>query len=211
MKTNQSSFRAYVVKLNSTDKKIVMELKVDADIEAEDLLAAMKMVGSNVFVTLGDPQLSMDFEDEETPDDLAADPIKYQTDASGVVVKVFPLPEPDKKEQPDKEGENIVEGEFTVITDDQEDENTDSSGQEETEKPDKAEQGPTEEEIEEYILSGKAPLFEDIQFDFPDLLHKKKSMGSWTKVAANIGVSVGKLTRSFKEYKSRVAEQMPTA
>ncbi|GED18233.1 hypothetical protein [Aneurinibacillus migulanus] len=190
---NQSNFRAYVVGLNATDKKMKLTMELDSEIKAEDLLAITKMRGHYVFVTLGDPQLSMDFGDENEEEETSdAEPITYQTDSSGVVINMFNTkPE---GEEPDTAG--------------QEDGNPDDTQEETEQEPDNTEQGPTEEEVEEYILSGKAPHFEDIEFDFPELLHKKKNIGSWTQVAANMGISIGKLRRDYKTYKARVAEQM---
>lgn len=192
-----SEFKAHVAGLNVTDKKMKLVLELDVEIPAQQLSNTTQMVGETVYVTLGNPQMSMDFsepENEEMPHEETVG-IKYETDASGVVVNMFPLPEPTEEEKQEPEDETVIEGEFTVVTEDQE----------ETEQ---AEQEPTEEEVEEYILSGKAPHFEDIEFDFPELLHKKKNIGSWTQVAANMGISIGKLRRDYKTYKARVAEQM---
>ncbi len=193
---NQSNFRAYVVGLNATDKKMKLTMELDSEIKAEDLLAITKMRGHYVFVTLGDPQLSMDFGDENEEEEASdAEPITYQTDSSGVVINMFNTkPE---GEEPDTAG--------------QEDGNPDDTQEETEQEPDNAEQGPTEEEVEEYILSGKAPIYEDIPYDFPELLHKKRSGTTWTKMAMQLDTSLGKLTRSFKEYKDRVAKEMPTA
>ncbi|MEZ2661463.1 hypothetical protein [Aneurinibacillus aneurinilyticus] len=198
-----SEFRAHVAGLNTTDKKIKLTLELDAEINPNALFSVHQMVGEKVIVNMGSPQMSMNFDEPENEEMHLEQPagIKYETDASGVVVNMFPLPEPtgEEKQEPAAEGETVIEGEFTVVTE----------GQEETEQePDNAEQGPTEEEVEEYILSGKAPHFEDIEFDFPELLHKKKNIGSWTQVAANMGISIGKLRRDYKTYKARVVEQM---
>jgi hypothetical protein len=104
------------------------------------------------------------------------------------VVHVFPLAKSNQEVESETKDENIIEGEFTVITD--------------------VHQSSSEEEIEEFILSGHAPLFEDIPFDFPQLLDTKKNLGSWTKVAAHLGESVGKLRREYNTYKERIAEQL---
>ncbi len=193
---NQSNFRAYVVGLNATDKKMKLTMELDSEIKAEDLLAITKMRGHYVFVTLGDPQLSMDFGDENEEEETSdAEPITYQTDSSGVVINMF-------NTKPEGE-ESDTAG--------QEDGNPDDTQEETEQEPDNSEQGPTEEEVEEYILSGKAPYYEDIPYDFPELLHKKRSGTTWTKMAMQLDTSLGKLTRSFKEYKDRVAKEMPTA
>ncbi|WP_052520384.1 hypothetical protein [Aneurinibacillus migulanus] len=201
-----SEFKAHVAGLNVTDKKMKLVLELDVEIPAQQLSNTTQMVGETVYVTLGNPQMSMDFSEPENEEVFHEQPtgIKYETDSSGVVVNMFPLPEPtqEEKQEPAAEGETVIEGEFTVVTE----------GQEETEQePDNAEQGPTEEEVEEYILSGKAPIYEDIPYDFPELLHKKRSGTTWTKMAMQLDTSLGKLTRSFKEYKDRVAKEMPTA
>lgn len=168
-----SEFRAHVAGLNTTDKKIKLTLELDAEINPNALFSVHQMVGEKVIVNMGSPQMSMNFDEPEN--------------------------EEMHLEQPAAEGETVIEGEFTVVTEDQE---------KKEQERDNTEQGPTEKEIEEYILSGKAPIFEDIKFDFPELLHKKQKLGSWKKVAMQTGDSIGQLTREYKAYKARVAEQM---
>ncbi|GED18090.1 hypothetical protein [Aneurinibacillus migulanus] len=201
-----SEFRAHVAGLNTTDKKIKLTLELDAEINPNALFSVHQMVGEKVIVNMGSPQMSMNFDEPENEEMHLEQPagIKYETDSSGVVVNMFPLPEPtqEEKQEPAAEGETVIEGEFTVVTEDKE---------KKEQERDNTEQGPTEEEVEEYILSGKAPIYEDIPFDFPELLHKKRSGTTWTKMAMQLDTSLGKLTRSFKEYKDRVAKEMPTA
>ncbi|ERI10856.1 hypothetical protein [Aneurinibacillus aneurinilyticus] len=198
-----SEFRAHVAGLNTTDKKIKLTLELDAEINPNALFSVHQMVGEKVIVNMGSPQMSMNFDEPENEEMHLEQPagIKYETDSSGVVVNMFPLPEPTQEEKQElaAEGETVIEGEFTVVTEDQE---------KKEQERDNTEQGPTEKEIEEYILSGKAPIFEDIKFDFPELLHKKQKLGSWKKVAMQTGDSIGQLTREYKAYKARVAEQM---
>ncbi|WCK53858.1 hypothetical protein PP175_21450 [Aneurinibacillus sp. Ricciae_BoGa-3] len=189
-----ADFRARVAGLNVTDKKLKLTLELDVEIRPIALSSITQMIGEDVTVNLGSPQMEMDFDgldNHEMDFQPHEERTTYQTDASGVVVHVFPLPESKQEEQQKTEGENIIEGEFTVITDGKD-----------------MEQSPSEEEIEEFILSGHAPLFDDIPFDFPQLLHTKKNLGSWTKVAAHLGESVGKLRRDYNTYKERIAEEM---
>lgn len=215
-----AEFKAYVAGLNVTDKKMKLTLELDVDIKPTELAAVTQMVSESVMVNLGSPQMVMNFGDEsqaKEPVEPAEEPrTKYQTDASGVVVHVFPLPEP-KPQETDmfatpgeiKTGD-IVDAEYTVVSDNPEQDEDDMpeaaeeyDGEEETEGTELS-----DKEIEEFILSGQAPRFEDMGFDFPELLRKKKGGTTWTTMAMQLDTSIGKLTRDFKKYKERVAEQM---
>ncbi|WP_203421485.1 helix-turn-helix domain-containing protein [Brevibacillus borstelensis] len=64
------------------------------------------------------------------------------------------------------------------------------------------------EKLEAFILSGQAPSFEGITFDFPDLLQRKKNGETWIELAKGLGVSSGKLQTEWREYKKLVTEHL---
>jgi hypothetical protein len=52
------------------------------------------------------------------------------------------------------------------------------------------------------------PKFDDIPFDFPSLLAKKKSGKSWMEIAREINEPSSKLGTAFTKYKSKVKDLM---
>ncbi|MHA6484494.1 hypothetical protein ACX1C1_21590 [Paenibacillus sp. strain BS8-2] len=60
-------------------------------------------------------------------------------------------------------------------------------------------------DVEAIILAEK-PTFEDIPFDFPKLLERKKSGETWMEIAASIGTRSTLLSAAWSKYKKRVAE-----
>ncbi|WP_238933564.1 hypothetical protein [Brevibacillus choshinensis] len=62
--------------------------------------------------------------------------------------------------------------------------------------------------VENFILSGLAPVFEDITYDFPALLSRRRSGETWIKIAASINISSTKLQAAWSKYKKLVAEHM---
>ncbi|WP_260507576.1 hypothetical protein [Brevibacillus agri] len=64
------------------------------------------------------------------------------------------------------------------------------------------------EALEQFILSGQAPTFEDIPYDFPDLLKRKLAGETWMQIASSIGTSSTKMQSAWSKYKKLVAEHM---
>lgn len=64
------------------------------------------------------------------------------------------------------------------------------------------------EALENFILSGQAPVFEEITYDFPALLSRRRSGETWIKIAASINISSTKLQAAWSKYKKLVAEHM---
>lgn len=65
---------------------------------------------------------------------------------------------------------------------------------------------PTEPVDVETIILTEKPTFEDIPFDFPTLLERKKSGETWMEIAASIGTRSTLLSAAWSKYKKRVAE-----
>ncbi|WP_179232883.1 hypothetical protein [Paenibacillus rigui] len=66
---------------------------------------------------------------------------------------------------------------------------------------------PELEEVEGYILENN-PTFEDIQYDFPELLKRKKSGESWMEIAQSLKVPSTTLQAAWNKYKKKVKESM---
>ncbi|NRQ56064.1 hypothetical protein [Brevibacillus sp. HD1.4A] len=64
------------------------------------------------------------------------------------------------------------------------------------------------EALEQFILSGQAPIFADIPFDFPSLLKRKLAGETWMQIANSIGESSTKMQSAWSKYKKLVAEHM---
>ncbi|MGZ0050166.1 hypothetical protein [Brevibacillus gelatini] len=64
------------------------------------------------------------------------------------------------------------------------------------------------EALEQFILSGQAPTFEDIPYDFPELLKRKLSGETWMQIANSLGTSSTKMQSAWSKYKKLVAEHM---
>jgi hypothetical protein len=62
--------------------------------------------------------------------------------------------------------------------------------------------------LEAFILSGQAPTFEDIPYDFPTLLARRKNGESWLQIAASLSTSSSKLQTAWSKYKKLVAEHL---
>lgn len=60
------------------------------------------------------------------------------------------------------------------------------------------------DEVENFILSGKAPNYDDLPHDFKTLLTRKRSGETWLQVAGSLGMHSGELSRIWNEYKKRV-------
>ncbi|MEK3882398.1 hypothetical protein [Paenibacillus sp. PL2-23] len=60
-------------------------------------------------------------------------------------------------------------------------------------------------DVEAIILTEK-PSFEDIPFDFPTLLERKKSGETWMDIAKTLGIPSTKLSSAWTKYKKRIEE-----
>src|SRR5690606_41581484 len=63
----------------------------------------------------------------------------------------------------------------------------------------------TPEDLDEFILQEK-PRFEDIPYDFPSLLERKKGGETWMRIANSIGTSSGVLASAWTKYRKKVKE-----
>ncbi|KIV57697.1 2-methylcitrate dehydratase [Aneurinibacillus migulanus] len=102
---------------------------------------------------------------------------KYQVDDKGVVHEVKP------------EGEQL-ETDF---------------GLPKAKIPTKEEREKVEREIVgEFILSGLAPSYEDLPYDFTDIVKRRLEGETYMKLASELGISSGKIVELIDEYRKRV-------
>lgn len=108
---------------------------------------------------------------------------------------------PDVDDDLDEDSEHDQEHSEERSDDDDDDEH---AGQDEH----SVEQPSTEidkETLEAFILSGQAPTFKEIEFDFPAILARKHAGETWMNIASSEGVSSGSLQAQWRKYKELVA------
>ncbi|SDO16142.1 hypothetical protein SAMN04487897_10955 [Paenibacillus sp. yr247] len=82
-----------------------------------------------------------------------------------------------------------------------------SSGNDEKDpSPDKEDKGTQigKDELENFILGGYGPTFEDLPYDFKELLTRKRNGETWMEIAQSLKISSSKLSADWSEYKKRV-------
>lgn len=76
----------------------------------------------------------------------------------------------------------------------------------EAKTPTKEEKEQAEREIiDEFILSGLAPSYEDLPYDFADIVKRRLEGETYMKLASELGISSGKIVELIDEYRKRVA------
>ncbi|MFD2116369.1 hypothetical protein ACFSTH_08210 [Paenibacillus yanchengensis] len=115
----------------------------------------------------------------------------------------------DKKEQIENDvGDDIVfeDGEQQEEVQSTEDELSDWEKEVMGESSNDSGPVPVIDDLDTFILQEK-PQFEDIPFDFPTLLQRKKDGETWMDIANSIGTRSSVLSAAFSKYKTRVKEQ----
>ncbi|MCR8981616.1 hypothetical protein [Brevibacillus laterosporus] len=224
-----SNFKAIISDFKKNGKKMEFKLLVSKeDISAYDLMKALDMVDKKINVHWGDPQISFNFEDEmDSPRRLT-----FVADRSGVVTKVDEKDDDSTEEieveEAGEENESSVDGEEESENEDQTDEasvevvdSSEATEESSEETGDKSYEDETEsekredsameidkEQIESFILSGQAPTFEEIPYDFPTLLKRKHEGETWIQIATSIGDPSSKLAGAWSKYKKLITEHM---
>lgn len=122
------------------------------------------------------------------------------------------------KEQPDNPNGQAATSPETEVSEDNDSGSEQTGSEVSGDKADEGTQGSEQQDnaaaaidkakLEAFILSGQAPVFEEIEFDFPALLARRKSGETWLKIAPTIGTSSTKLQAAWGKYKKLVAEHM---
>lgn len=81
-------------------------------------------------------------------------------------------------------------------------------GTQDSEKQEDASAAIDKDKLVAFILSGQAPAFEELEYDFPALLARKQNGETWIKIASSIGTSSSKLQTAWAKYKKLVSEHM---
>lgn len=115
--SNQAQFTAMVKKMATDDKKMVLSLELVGNIEPTSLVKLVDMIGDKVTVNLGNPQMAMEFDEDERE----RRGLSVTTDQSGVVTQV----------SGDTEDEH---DDYHADTDDQQNEGSEGEGSEHDEQ-----------------------------------------------------------------------------
>ncbi|WP_157054109.1 hypothetical protein [Paenibacillus sp. D9] len=190
-------FNAKFEKITLASKnKVVLELPEGMNFAKIAEIASFR--GHDMIVQFGNPQVEMLF-DRGPGGALVA-----KIDGSGVV-------ESAEREEGEDPGMELDFGSDELETggDQPNEEAGEPESQEESGDPSgEGEEGPEPDvskgELEEFILEVK-PSFQDIPFDFPGILSRKRDSGeSWVEIAKELNTSSSKLQVSFTAYKKRV-------
>jgi len=208
--SNVTQFSADFTQLTLSKKtKIVLEVPEGTPFSKIAEIAQHR--GERILVQFGNPQMSMEFKPQES----GRPGLVATVDGSGVVESVKPADDAgdadDSDEQDDlfpqdQDGEDQgAEDEDSVEfggDDDDSDEGDPDSEEEDGEPP------IDREKLEEFIMN-EQPHFEDIQFNFPMLLHLRRNHGkTWMELARELGVPSSRLHAAYQQYKKRVARLM---
>ncbi|MBP1961189.1 hypothetical protein [Paenibacillus aceris] len=60
------------------------------------------------------------------------------------------------------------------------------------------------DELENFILGGYGPSYEDLPYDFTELLSRKRKGETWMEIAQSLKISSSKLSADWSEYIKRI-------
>ncbi|NKQ20652.1 hypothetical protein [Brevibacillus laterosporus] len=185
------NFEAYLKKIGSgkgDSIEVVLEIENPKD---QEILNLMRLRKTYVFVAIGDNQLSFELDtqtDEETPK------IPYTVDGSGVV-----------EVKSDEASDTVQDTETEALEDQPQDEATpEIDGDQEASQQDDTPQVEPKT-INEFILSGQAPTFEDLPYNFVDIVTRREAGERSMDIAASLDLTPSKWSKIWKDYKGRIA------
>ncbi|AYK08887.1 hypothetical protein [Brevibacillus laterosporus] len=188
---DNAHFEAYVKKIAfGKDDKVEINLEMRR-FNDQDIVNLIRFRDTDVFVTLGDTQLSFELNtqaDEGTPN------TPYTVDGSGMVeVKSNEASENVQDSESEAQGDQPQEEATPEIEGEQE-----ASQQEDTPQVEP-------KTINEFILSGQAPTFEDLPYNFIDIVTRREAGERSMDIAASLDLTSGKWSKIWKDYKGRIA------
>ncbi|MFP3390637.1 hypothetical protein [Brevibacillus sp. SIMBA_040] len=154
--SKHAQFTAVVKKMSTDDKKVVVNLEMVGKLDPYAMADIVDMVGDKVVVHLGNPQMAIDFDEEERAQRPG---LSVTTDQSGVVTTVSGHSEDDHKDDHENnddldtdgdEGEDLEhdeDNEDEDSTENEEDTEDIQSEESEGDTPDSEQQGHEESEV----------------------------------------------------------------
>lgn len=231
-----AKFNATLLKVNAgKTSQIVLQLQ-HKDL-AKNYLSLIESVGDEVQIAIGNPQASMEEYGVTVPErgrvvgtigpGGVVETAKLEGEGQVELEDVPGEPDEDAPEAPYEVGDEDVEdegGSFEDMTFDEDADGAESDAQELVEHSEQGEDGEGEkgtyevaeddqynmiepEMVEEFILR-KRPAFEDIPYDFPALLERRKNGERWLDISSSIGVTSGTLQGAWSKYKTKVKQQI---
>lgn len=184
-------FEAYVKKVAfGKDDKVEILLEIE-NLNDEETMSLVRIRYTDVFVAIGDTQLSFDL---DTQTDEETNQTAYTVDPSGVVeVKSDEVSETAQDSETETLEDQPQEGATPEIDIDQEASQQDDIPQVEPKV------------INEFILSGQAPTFEDLPYNFIDIVTRREAGERSMDIAASLDLTPSKWSKIWKDYKSRIA------
>ena len=188
---DNKNFEAYLKKIGSgkgDSIEVVLEIENPKD---QEILNLMRLRKTYVFVAVGDTQLSFELDtqaDEETPT------TPYTVDGSGMV-----------EVKSNEASENVQDSETEAQEDQPQEEATpESEGEQEASQQEDAPQVEPKT-INEFILSGQAPTFEDLPYNFIDIVTRREAGERSMDIATSLDLTSGKWSKIWKDYTGRIA------
>ncbi|NOJ73170.1 hypothetical protein [Paenibacillus alvei] len=157
--------------------KMVLQIEVTQDLDSrEDYYHLRKMIEKNIRFSLESQVVQYNV----AVDARTEKPIKnYRVDEKGVVSEVKP-----EGEQVEMELEGVPKEEVSV--------------KHEAKESDKT-------IIDDFIVSGLAPTYEDLPYDFTVYVQRIRSGETYMKIANELDVSSGRVAEIIEDYRTRVA------
>lgn len=153
------------------------------------------------------PESDEDTEDEEQEDDSSAG----ERDVAGEPSddEEIELEDGDEPGAVDPAGEVEKQHESALSEDELSDWEREIMGGQKSVQQSAAEDKPGRQteplDVESIILTEK-PQFEDIPFDFPALLQRRKEGETWMQIASSLGITSSKLSIAWTKYKKRISD-----
>jgi hypothetical protein len=214
MNMNHVTFQAKLaqVTLSKTNKAV---LELPEDMSFEKLAQIAKFRGASILIQFGNPQTGI----EDFGIRVERPGLLFTAGPSGVVERI------------DSEEEDQEQIDITDVPDETESEQESDESETESEEseqdgfeieydnkkvpdqePDPAEEDAEriegKDELETFILNGKAPKYDDIPYDFPELLKRKMAGETWMVIATSLKVSSTTLSAAWSKYRKQVKAYM---
>ncbi|UKS27186.1 hypothetical protein LOZ80_38000 [Paenibacillus sp. HWE-109] len=219
-------FKAKIGPITVDEKKTVLKLIFPEEFDLISVYQLMKQKGKTVKIEIfSEEQLSIDDIGVSTPHRSG---IPFVAGPSGIVERLSTENEQDQDddqeqmditdepEEPEIDQESLENDSENAEPEPQPDFELEFDGQTPTgdSENDGNEDGTNVIEIEgkdaleTFILNGKAPKYEDIPYDFPELLKRKVKGETWMEIATSLKITSTTLSAAWSKYRKQVKAYM---
>lgn len=199
--------------VNSNKTKTTLKLSM-SNSEARKFTAQyLNSIDKELVVTFEDPQMEMDLQPASGGRPGLVATINGQGEVESVMRELADEDENAEsvlvqEESDDDQEEMDFADEETEAEESQEPESSEDSDDAEAAESDESSDQISSDELERYILAVR-PYWDDLPYDFPTLLERKKAENlKWYQLAGELKVPSTKLQAEFGKYKKRCKEQM---